>query len=191
MKQLETIFWKIFPFLLLSIPFSIIGLVVIHFRSTIPKENIKEAVGTVIGYNEGGTSARSAIVEFSCKKKLCYTNSDDYYYVGEKFIVEYEEKNPKANRVRLDKPVFLKNEKTSFTIGIVNNYNPNYFKEISFIYFVGGKKYEQSYQPIENSEIKYPNLRMGKKYKVRYWEDYPKRSIILLDEPTTERLGNL
>ena len=26
---------------------------------------------------------------------------------GEKFIVEYEQNNPKANRVRLDKPVFL------------------------------------------------------------------------------------
>jgi hypothetical protein len=190
MKLLETFFWKITPFILPIIFFSIVGLVIRHYLLLVPKDNIKETIGTIIGYTEGGTNGRSAIVKFSCKKKLCYTNSDDYYYVGEKFIVEYEEKNPKANRVRLDKPVFLKNEKTSFTIGIVTNYNPNYFREISFVYFVDGKKYEQSYKPIEDSEIKYPDLKEGKKYKVRYWEDYPKRSIILLDKPTTEPLGN-
>ena len=186
MKLLKSVFWKILPFLPLILLFLIIGLLVDHYRSIIPKENIKETIGTIIGYNEGGNSGRSAILEFSYKNKLYYTNTDDNYYVGEKFIVEYEDKNPKANRVRLDKPVFLKNEKTSFTIGIVNNYNPNYFREISFIYFVDGKKYEQSYEPIEDSEIKYPELKEGKKYKVKYWEDYPKRSIILLDEPTKD-----
>lgn len=190
MKLLETIFWKIFPFIFPVILFSIvlfpIVLLIKHYVSLVPKENIIESVGTIIGYPEGGNSGRSAEIQFLCKNKYYYTLTDDYYLVGEKFIVEYEERNPKKNRVRLDKPVFLKNEKTSITIGIVSKYNANYFREISFIYFVDGKKHEQSYKPIEDSEIKYPDLKEGKKYNVRYWEDYPKRSIILLDEPTTE-----
>jgi hypothetical protein len=183
MKLLENIFWKIVPFTLPIIFFSIIGLIIRHYILLVPTEDIRETVGTIIGYTQGGNNGRSAIVKFSSKRKFYYTNTDDYYYVGEKFIIEYDEKNPKANTVRLDKPVFFKNEKTGFTIGIVDTYNPNYFREISFIYFVNGKKYEQSYKPVENSEVKYPDLREGKKYKVKYWEDYPKRSIILLDDP--------
>ena len=191
MKLLETIFWKIFPFILPMILIISIGLLVRHYRSLVPKENIKEAIGAVIGYQERGTSMRPALLVFKLKRKEFSIHISDYYDVGEKFIVEYEEKNPTVNRARLDKPVFLKNEKTSIAVGIVNNYNPKYFREISFIYFVDGKKYEQSYKPIEDSEIKYPDLKEGKKYKVRFWEDYPKRSIILLDEPDNSDIPEL
>jgi hypothetical protein len=190
MKLLETIFWKIFPFILPIILLSIVSLVIFHYVSLEPKEKIRKAVGTVIGYNKGGTSMRPAILAFSLKERQYSVFISDNYDIGEKFIVEYEEKNPKKNRARLDNPVFLKNEKTSITIGIVTNYNPNYFREISFIYFVDGEKYEQNYEPIEESEIKYPDLKEGKKYKVKYWDENPKRSIILLDKPTTEPLGN-
>ena len=189
MKVLKTIFWKILPFTPLIIIFTIVGLLVHHYTSLNPKENIKESVGTIIGYDKGGTSMRPAIIVFKVKHQDFFSQCPGNYNIGEKFIIEYEEKKPSINRARLDKPVFLKNEKTSFTIGIVNNYNPNYFRRISFIYFVDGKKYEQSYEPIEDSEIKYPDLKEGKKYKVQYWEDSPKRSIILLNEPTTEELG--
>ena len=188
MKVLEKIFWKIFPFLPLIILFSIIGIIFNYYRSLVPKENIKEAIGVVIGYDKGGTSIRSAILKFNIKEKKYFSRSSDYYDIGEKFIIEYEQKNPAINQVRLDKPIFLKNEKTSYTIGIIDTYNPNYLREISFIYFVDGKQYKQSYKPIENSEIEYPDLKEAGKYIVEFWEENPKRSIILLNKPTTKYL---
>lgn len=187
MKVLEKIFWKIFPFLLFLPVLLIIVFIFHHYWSLVPRHNIKTSVGTVIGYNKGSKS-RTAVIEFLCKNKSFYTQTNDSFYIGEKFIVEYDEKNPEANRVRLDKPIFLKSEQTNITTGIINTYNPNYFREISFIYFIYGEKYEQSYKPVENSELKYPDLREGKKYKVKYWKLNPKRSIILLDQPSNERL---
>ena len=188
MKLLEKIFWKIFPFLPLIILLSFIGIIINYYHSLIPKENIKEAVGVVIGYDKGGTSNRLAILKFSVKEKNYFSRSSDDYDIGEKFIIEYEQKNPTINQVRLDKPIFLNNEKTSFKIGIIDNYNPNYFREISFIYFVDGKQYRQSYKPIENSKTEYPNVKEARKYIVKFWDENPKRSIILLNKPTTKYL---
>jgi hypothetical protein len=189
MKLLESVFWKILPYIPLIFLFSIVVFFIQHYNAKIPRENIKEAIGTVTGYQVGGTSMRPAELAFSVKGKKYIIYISSNYDVGEKFVVEYEKNEPKINKARIDKPVFLTNEKTSITVGIVENYNPNYFREISFIYFVNGNKYKQSYEPIKNSKLKYPNLREGNKYKVKYWNENPKRSIILLDEPTTESLN--
>lgn len=183
MKLLVNIFWKILPFTPLIILLSVIIIFVNYYRSLIPKENIREAVGTIIGYDKGGTSMRPAIILFKVKQQEFFSHCAGNYNLGEKFIIEYEEKKPDVNKARLDKPVFLNNETTGLTTGIISSYNPIFFRKISFIYFVDGIKYEQSYKPIKDSEIKYPNLKEGKKYKVRYWEQNPQRSIILLDKP--------
>ena len=113
---------------------SIFSLMFYHFYqmyTLVPRENIKETIGVVLGYEERYKGSAPAKVYFQHNNKVYKTNiSEDYVYC-EKFMVEYEQDNPKANRVRLDKPVFLKGEDTSLTVGYLETYNTNYFKIIS------------------------------------------------------------
>lgn len=169
------------PFIIVLV---VIVLIINYHSSLIPKNNIVKGVGTIVGYDHGGTSSNSAIVAFTKNGRTYTAATNDYYEVGEKFMVEYEAENPEKNTVRLDKPVFLKYEDTDKAVGIVTSYNPDYFKIITFIYFVDGDKFEQRYEPSEGWKIKYPNLKKGKKFMVRYWSLNPKRSVLLLDEPT-------
>ena len=88
MKLFETIFWKIFPFILPIILLLIVSLVILHYTSLEPKGKIREAVGTVIGYDKGGTSMKPAILAFNLKERQYSVFISDYYDIGEKFIVE-------------------------------------------------------------------------------------------------------
>ena len=170
---------------------SIFSLMLYHFYqmyTLVPRENIKETIGVVLGYEERYKGSAPAKVYFQHNNKVYKTNiSEDYVYC-EKFMVEYEQDNPKANRVRLDKPVFLKGEDTSLTVGYLETYNTNYFKIISYTYYVNGVKYVKYYEPLENSELKYPNAKEGYNYMVKYWNFDPQRSIILLDKKTNKSL---
>lgn len=182
---IHLIIWAIPIFLIISISISFY-----QYYSSIPRENIKETIGEVLSYEKG--RKRSAKVYFQYKKHNYITLISDYYVIGEKFIVEYEQENPKANRVRLDKPVFLKDEWICLTVGYLDTYNTNYFKSFSkFIYYVDGVKYVKLFEPIENSEVKYPNAKEGYNYEVKYWKHNPQRSIILLDKKTNKTLYDI
>ncbi len=121
--------------------------------------------------------------------KTYKSETEDNYVIGEpKFIVEFEKFNPSINRVNQDEPVFLEGEQVGFSVGYIKRLNYNFMKTITFIYYVDGVKYEQSYKPSEDLEIKYPLFKEGKKFIVKYWIDNPARSIILPYKPTDKRL---
>jgi len=190
-KRVKSFFKVLLLYLIISaIPLFLIISISIGFYqyySRVPRENIKETIGVVLGYEKGRN--RSAKVCFQHKKQKYFTLISDYYVIGEKFMVEYEQENPKANRVRLDKPIFLKDEWICITVGYLDTYNTNYFKSFSsFTYYVDGVKYEKLFEPIENSEVKYPNAKEGYNYVVKYWSHNPQRSIILLDKKMNKSL---
>lgn len=185
------LFNSLFYLIISAIPLFIIisiSINIYQYYSSVPRENIKQSVGTVLGY-EKTRKGKLAKVYFQHKKQNYFTLISDNYVIGEKFMVEYEQENPKANRVRLDKPVFLKDEWICLTVGYLDNYNTNYFKSFSsFTYYVDGVKYEKLFEPIENSEVKYSNAKEGYNYMVNYWSHNPQRSIIVLDKKTDKSL---
>ncbi|MES2862738.1 MAG: hypothetical protein V4666_01330, partial [Bacteroidota bacterium] len=106
------LFNSLFYLIISAIPLFIIisiSINIYQYYSSVPRENIKQSVGTVLGY-EKTRKGKLAKVYFQHKKQNYFTLISDNYVIGEKFMVEYEQENPKANRVRLDKPVFLKDE---------------------------------------------------------------------------------
>ena len=192
MEKIKSFLFNIsIQLLIYAIPlFLIISISFYKYYSSIPRVNIKETIGEVLSYEKG--RKRSAKIYFQHKKQNYFTLISDYYVIGEKFMVEYEQENPKANRVRLDKPVFLKDEWICLTVGYLNNYNTNYFKSFSsYTYYVEGVKFEKFFEPIEDSDLIYPNVKEGYNYLVKYWSHNPQRSIILLDKKTNKSLYDI
>lgn len=188
MKHLETLFYylivSILPlFIILSISIN-----VYQYYSSIPKKNIIKVIGCVKGRTASVRGFHSAIVEFKHKGKTYNTETEDNYVIGEKFIVEFEKYNPTINKVRQDEPVFLEDESVGYSVGYVERLNFRFMKTITFIYYVNGIKYEQSYEPSEDLKTKYPLFKEGEKFIVKYWIDNPARSIILPYKPTDKSL---
>jgi len=195
MERVKSFFEIILYYLIISaIPLFLIisiSISIYQYYSQVPRENIKETIGVVLGYEEYYKGSAPAKVYFQHNNKVYKTNISEDFVCCEKFIVEYEQDNPKANRVRLDKPVFLKGEDASVTVGYLETYNTNYFKIISYTYYVDCVKYEKSYDPIVNSDLKYPNAKEGYNYIVKYWNFNPQRSVILLDKKTDKSLYDI
>jgi hypothetical protein len=193
MEKIKSFLFSLLLIIPLLLVVSLFCAVFYHFyqiHSLVPDDNVKETIGEVLGYEKG--RKRSAKVSFQHKKHNYFTLISDYYVIGEKFIVEFEQENPKANRVRLDKPVFLKDEWICLTVGYLDTYNINYFRSFSsFTYYVDGVKYEKLFEPLENSEVKYPNAKEGYNYMVKYWRYNPQRSIIVLDKKTDKSLYDI
>ncbi len=158
-----------------------------YYLNNTPKINIGRTVGCVKGRTTG-RGPHSDIVEFTYKGKMYKVETSLDCEDGEKFIVEFEKGNPKINRVNQDEPVFLEDESVAYSVGYVIRLNFHFMKTITFIYYVNGIKYEQSYEPSEDLKTKYPLFKEGKKFIVKYWIDNPKRSIILPNRPTNKNL---
>jgi hypothetical protein len=156
----------------------------LHY-SKVPKNNVLKTIGIVTGRTKNHRGPKSSIVEFSYKNIRISTKSSDGYVIGEKFIVEFEKDNPNINEVKEDYPIFLPEEEdeVDITVGYLESINLKFENLIYFFYFVDGKKYEQFYKPIDNIYEIYPNLKEGKKYRVKYWKLNPERSIMLFDKP--------
>ncbi len=173
----------IFGFILLLVVYKCSS----HYYNKIPRNNIKEVIGVVTKYEFGGKGSRHSVLSFQLNTKVYESNSWSSLVLGEKFIIEYEENNPSVNSTRLDKPVFLKEEKIDTVIGKVTKYKRWFSDRISFYYYVNNEIYEQEYKVSENSKEKYPNLKEDNLYKVIYWKDDPRRSIVLFDKPLSLR----
>jgi hypothetical protein len=112
---------------------------------------------------------------------------------GSKYYVAYNPENPKDHIILLHKPVFEEYEKTGYAVAQcrrgVTYYNlpNNVFGydvwEFPCSYTVNGRNYKRVYFFILNDRnFKVEDI-IGKKFKVKYWEENQWRSIILLDQP--------
>jgi hypothetical protein len=127
----------------------------------------------------------------SSKKYSFKENRDDFQFnvIGEKFILKYDKNKPKLHEIISYKPLFLEDEKTAFTKGVIEKVH---IKKISlyknkskycivYSYSISNYKYRKA-QDIE------PGL-CNKKYldslknnniecEVQYWIENPRRAII-------------
>lgn len=102
---------------------------------------------------------------------------------GDKFAVKYEEGNPKNGTVLLDRPIFLENEQTTETVGVIVRLILFFNRELYFEYAVNGAIYTRIQKIPKDHKSLYPNLSVGQKFKVEYWNENPRRAIINLDTP--------
>ena len=180
-------FINMLPFIILLLIILAIIKIILHYHNLSPLVNLKKTPATIIGYESaGGKGGTLAKFEFNYNKKEYFTTSGaDNYVVGEKFLVKFDSIHPWKNQIMLDSPIFLENEKTGVAVGYLDRLiNIKFFKRITFIYYIDGKKYEHSYEPGKDIENRYPKFKKGKKYLVKYWLDNPERAIIQPDQPT-------
>ena len=178
-------FLNMLPFIILLLIILAIIKIILHYHNLSPLVNLKKTPATIIGYDYAGRGGTSAKYSFINNKKEFFNLTSAEYVLGEKFLVEFDSIYPEKNRIMLDHPIFLESEKTAIAIGYLDKLiNTWFFKRITFIYYINGKKYEHSYEPGKDIENRYPKFKKGKKYLVKYWLDNPERAIIQPDQPT-------
>ncbi len=110
--------------------------------------------------------------------------------LGEKYLIEYDSLYPDKRKLYREKPVFLQDEKTKFTVGtIVDCHKKD--ELIGFKYKVNS--IEKEFEKVQilglgNPVKKYPQLVNGAKFVVEYWERNPQRAIIYINRPIKDSI---
>ena len=100
---------------------------------------------------------------------------------GDKFVVKVDLRNPGKANILLDRPIFLDNEETTQTYGVITRLLLRFNREVYFEYTVNGAIYTRIQRVPKDWKKKYSHLTVGQKYKVEYWNENPRRAIIELD----------
>jgi hypothetical protein len=175
------------------------GIVWIFIQDTPPTiEKPQYTVGAISSLKQGQrSSGLDALITYFVDgenyESRIVSTANSVNVVGEKFTVVYEEENPRKSIV-ISLPVFSNNElefvketKGVITVGVHKyNFTENEFvmtHAIEFEYIINGKKYTKSQSLPKDYKKKYPSLKEGDKYCVKYWIKNFERVIINLDEP--------
>ncbi|HOS83621.1 MAG TPA: hypothetical protein PK199_01760 [Bacteroidales bacterium] len=143
------------------------------------------SVGEIIRIELNATNGSSAIIEYRYKGMAFETRIGSYAnkanIIGEKYQLEFDENKPENCKVYLDKPVFLENEKTIKTTGVIKKISPTNHKELTGIVFEYKVK-ENSITRAQSISISLKDiLSKGQEYTVEYWYNNPKRAIIYIE----------
>ncbi|WP_313998655.1 hypothetical protein [Xanthocytophaga flava] len=114
----------------------------------------------------------------SCSTILTLSGTD---IVGDRYYAEYDSEDCENLNVFYNRPVFLEDEKTHKTAGVLLSVM-SVFGSVKFEYTVDGKDYERIQYIGSDSLKNYPNLREGQPLEVTYWVENPARSIVYLDK---------
>ena len=126
-------------------------------------------------------------------------DSPNGFVPGSKYYVTYNPIDPSVNRIIFHKPVFGKDEKVEYAVATVGpKRGPgvlvvpiHVFGSVPILTFnasfeVEGVRYSSVTYYVLNDKNYKPEDINRKKFKVKYWDVNPWRSIILLDEPVNE-----
>ena len=104
--------------------------------------------------------------------------------IGDKYEAYYDSEDSTIIEIIYSQPIFLDKESTFLTeaeiISTPSWYAPNRLK---FAYTVNGKEYIRFQYISEVFESKYPNIKEGQKYLIKYCMKNPQRSIMNFDKP--------
>lgn len=104
----------------------------------------------------------------------------DYFVVGDKFVIGYNEKEPKKNGVYLSQPIFLESENTKEGKGEIIELNET-SKRVVFSYTDDGIEFKRIQRLPNNYKELFGKPILGNSYKISIWQDNPQRAIIHLD----------
>lgn len=142
-------------------------------------KNPQKTVGIVVKFFDG-TRGVDAYVKYYVdgEKYVVLSSKTEGMAIGDKYELKYEKSNPEKWDIVNERPVFLTNEKTGETNGIISKVSTISQDFVRFEYTVHGKKYSRT--QYFDKEL---HLVVGKKYKIRYWVKNPQRAIIDLANP--------
>lgn len=127
----------------------------------------------------------SGVYQYKFKNNVRSYEGESYksQIVGDKYIIYYNDVTDRT-RIMYHQPIFLDTENTKSTKGKIVSAHPWYSSNyVKFEYKVNGTKYLRLQRISEDFESKYPNVKKGQKYLVKYWMKNPQRSIMNFDEP--------
>lgn len=171
----------------------IVGIIWI-FKTTGKEPQIKEpkyTIGEIVRFTQGTkSSGLGAVVQYIVDEieyeKTIGSYANKANIIGEKYKIKYDEKNPERCIVLTENPVFLKNELTQSTKGVIKKFSLTSHKgktSFEYEYSIDDKKFSKSQTVLSNYKDLYPSLKEGATYQVEYWRKNPKRAIIHLDKP--------
>jgi len=106
----------------------------------------------------------------------------EYFVVGDKFVIGYNEKEPKKNGIYLSQPVFLESENKKEGKGEIIELNES-SKRVVFSYTYDGIEFKRFQRLPNNYKELFGKPTTGNSYKISIWHDNPQRAIIHLDAP--------
>lgn len=129
-------------------------------------------------------SGRNSVFEYNVDGKTYdfwgyYNNT---LIIGDKFIIECDDKKPEKSKIYIDKPLFLGNEKTIKTTGKITRVKNYSKKAVYFEYVANGGLYTRIQCLPDNYKKLYSDITEGGEYLVEYWSKNPQRAIIYLDK---------
>jgi len=161
----------------------------------IPHERRRTAIATVEEKDVYGIHGSSY------DRFVYYINHQRYEYhakvtggvvIGDKCLVEYDYLYPDKKYLRRDSCFFLPNEKTGFTVGILQyiRKREELFEYYYFVNFKGQIKKYKRLQLLENGDPirNHPQLVNGAKFVVEYWEQNPQRSVLYINRPVKDSI---
>lgn len=101
----------------------------------------------------------------------------------ESYLIKYNPEDPSHSEVVYSCPVFLTQEITSTTAGHIEKIFNIYIgsiKAVRYSYIVDGVTYQREQELPLDFETKYPNLKAGETFTVRYLSTNPKRAILVI-----------
>jgi hypothetical protein len=99
---------------------------------------------------------------------------------GDKYEALYDSSNCRHVKILFERPVFSDTEIVGVTTGEIYEVAPFFLDlYVKFKYSVGERMYERL-QYLEDK--KYPEVKKGAKFPVKYWVENPKRSIIYIEK---------
>jgi len=105
------------------------------------------------------------------------------FVIEDKFTIMYENGRPDFAEILYYKPIFLDKEKTFNHYAKVISFMPIGSPSIKFSYDINGINYTRwQYLPTDYKKL-FPELKKGKKYRIKALFENPQRSIIYLDKP--------
>lgn len=107
--------------------------------------------------------------------------------IGDKYNAYYDSEDSSTIEILYSQPVFLDEEVILSTEAEIVYAHPWHTPNtVKFRYNVNGEEYIRFQDTEENFKNKYPNVKEGQKYLIKYWMKNPQRSIMYFDQPIDE-----
>ena len=170
---------------LISITMGIVYLAYISFSTTKFKGIEKEGIVTLVE-KRTMASGYAGIYTYECNGKQIEIMKGDppmTAVIGEKYHVVYDSLDCENVRVLYANPTFTADERCRSTEGEVYQAISFFFEPfVKFKYSIKGKEFERFQHMDEGFKDKYPNIKNGAKFRVKYWINNPQRSIMYFDK---------
>jgi len=145
----------------------------------------KETIATYVKYSSHVRGGDAYWEWFVNGKLINDVGPNPFMPIGSKYVVTYDSLKPEKNySIDLSRPVFLKEESTAFTTGVLIS-NSCFTPKKHDVVIIKYRVWDEEYTLYQNEPLRKETLciKKGDKFEVEYWTSAPARSIVHLDKP--------